>query len=252
MHAKSHLHDTDEAALFSARFLKRLTIGIAALATLTVAISLGGRTLGEHIALAGHTESREMHEILIGQDRLRLPANAIRFEEQRHSGRTDRVDLYLTWPEMEGYSNANRLRFNDVGRPESLVFVQLSQSTMSRDMSGRVDPIFSHLFQGEPETGPGGLTLRRLKQDSGYADEVLLLGSLPGGTTYAVRCVLPKAGQPSTGADCQRDIHIGDDLSLLYRFSSRLLPQWQAMEHAIRNFAQAALADHPLPGKSSR
>lgn len=252
MHARSHVREPDEAALFSARLLKRLTIGTAALAALTAAISLGGRTLGEHIALAGHTESREIHDVLIGQDRLRLPANAIRFEEQRDSGRADRIDLYLTWPEMEGYSNANRLRFNDVGRPESLVFIQLSQSTMSRDMSGRVDPIYSHLFQGDPETGPGGLTLRRLKQDSGYADEVMLLGALPGGATYAVRCVLPETGQPSTSADCQRDIHIGDDLSLLYRFSSRLLPQWQAMEHAIRNFAQAALADRQLPGKSHR
>lgn len=248
MHAKPHPCETEETSLFSARFLKRLTISIAALAGLTVAISLGGRTFGEHIALAGHTENRETHDILIGQDHLRLPANIIRFDDQRRSGRTDRADLYLTWPEMEGYSHENRLRFNDVGQPESLVFLQLSQSTMSRDMSGRVEPIFSHLFEGSPEAGPAGLTLRRLKQNSGYGDEVLLIGTLPDGTTYAVRCILPGPGQASTSADCQRDIHIGDDLSLLYRFSSRLLPQWQAMEQAIRDFAQSTLVD----GKNRR
>ncbi|MBD9372479.1 hypothetical protein IB238_07585 [Rhizobium sp. ARZ01] len=254
MHAKPHTQQIDDSALFSARFLRRLTIVIAALASLVITISLGGRTLGEYIALAGHTESRERYEILIGQDHVRLPANAIRFEEQRRSGPADRVDVYLTWPEMEGYSNATRLRFNDVERPESLLFLQLSQSTMSRDMSGRIEPIFSHLFEGELEAGPAGLSLRRLRQSAGYENEALLLGTMPDGRAYAVRCILPAPGQMSTSADCQRDIHIGDDLSLLYRFSNRLLPQWQAIEEAIWDFAQTAVAenrDH-LSGKSRR
>ncbi|HVK91014.1 MAG TPA: hypothetical protein VM468_06340 [Mycoplana sp.] len=252
--SKHHPREPANEALLSARFLKRLTFVVAGLAGVAIALSIGGRTLGERIALAGHTESTEIHDILIGQDHLRLPANVIRFEEQRRNGRTDRVDLYLTWPEMEGYSKGNRLRFNDAGQPESLVFLQLSQSTMSRDMAGRVVPIYSHLFDGEPEAGPGGLTLRRLKESAGYAQEALLLGTMPGGGTYAVRCLLPATEQPSTGADCQRDIHIGDDLSLLYRFSSRLLPQWQAMEQTIRNYTLSALAggENRLPRTNRR
>ncbi len=241
MHASPHAMDAEADTLFSPRLLRRLTIGIGALACLTLAISIGGRKLGEHIALAGHTEDRSVVNVLIGQDLLRLPANAIRFEEQRTSGPTDRIDLYLTWPEMEGYTEANRARFNDVTRPESLIFLQLSQSTMSRDMSGRVEPIYSHLFDGPPAKGPGGLTLRRLKENAGYEQEVLLTARLPDGSDYAVRCIVPERADASTSADCQRDIHIGNDLSLLYRFSSRLLPQWQAMEQSLRSFASAHL-----------
>ncbi|MBB3974970.1 hypothetical protein GGQ64_000146 [Rhizobium azooxidifex] len=243
--------DTEADTLVSPRFLKRLTFGVAVLACLTVAISIGGRKLGEHIALAGHTEDRAVVNVLIGQDLLRLPANAIRFEDQRTSGPTDRIDLYLTWPEMEGYTAVNRSRFNDVASPESLIFAQLSQSTMSRDMSGRVEPIYSHLFDGVPEKAPAGLTLRRLKASSGYEQEVLLTAPLPDGSTYAVRCILPGPDHATTSADCQRDIHIGDDLSLIYRFSSRLLPQWQAMEQAIRTFASGSLAEkgHTSPSR---
>lgn len=244
MHASPHAMDANADTLFSPRLLRRLTIGIAALACLTLTISIGGRKLGEHMALAGHTEDPTVVNVLIGQDLLHLPANAIRFEDQRTSGPTDRIDLYLTWPEMEGYTGSNRTRFNDVSRPESLIFLQLSQSTMSRDMSGRVEPIYSHLFDGPPTKAQGGLTRRRLKANAGYEQEVLLTARMPDGSDYAVRCILPEGAEHSTGADCQRDIHIGNDLSLLYRFSSRLLPQWQAMEQSVRSFASAHLGQH--------
>jgi len=226
----------EHAPLISNRFLTRLTIGVAMLAGLTVAISVGGRVLGERIALAGHTESTEPVDIVIGQDQIRLPANTIRFEEQRLTGRAEHVDLYLTWPEMNGYSNGERTRFNDATRPEGLIFLNLSQSTMSRDMSGRLEPIYSHLFDDRPEPGPDGLTLQRLRENSGYGDEVFFTGILPDGSDYAVRCMMPQNESQSTSADCQRDIHIGRDLSVLYRFSSRLLPQWRAMEARVRDY----------------
>ena len=199
--------------------------------------------LGERIALAGHTESVEPVDLIVGQDQVRLEANTIRFEEQRQSGRVDRVDLYLTWPELEGYADRRRKRVNDVAHPESLVFLQLSQSTMSRDMSGRLAPIYRHLFEGAPQGWSHGLTLHRLKENSGYGDEVFLTGTMPDGSAYAVRCLLPATEGQSTGADCQRDIHVGTDLSLLYRFSSRLLPQWQAMEGAVRAHVEHRLVD---------
>lgn len=242
----------DHAPLISNRLLTRLTVGVAVLAGLTLAISVAGRALGERIALAGHTESAEAVDVVIGQDQIRLPANTIRFEEQRRPGRTERVDLYLTWPEMNGYSNAERIRFNDATRPESLIFLNLSQSTMSRDMSGRLAPIYSHLFDDRTEPGPAGLTMQPLRENSGYGDEVFFTGTLPDGADYAVRCMMPADESQSTSADCQRDIHIGRDLSVLYRFSSRLLPQWQAMEARVRDYLAASLVENGRPASTTR
>jgi hypothetical protein len=57
-----------------------------------------------------------------------------------------------------------------------------------------------------------------------------------------VRCVLPAAGERATSGDCQRDIHIGQDLTILYRFSSALLKDWQHIDAAVRLFVENRLA----------
>lgn len=240
------------APLISNRLLTRLTICVAVLAALTITISVAGRLLGERIALAGHTENTEAVDIIVGQDHMRLPANTIRFDEQRHTGRAERVDLYLTWPEMAGYSNEERVRFNDSSRPDGLIFLNISQSTMSKDMSGRLTPIYRQLFAESAEPGPAGLTLHPLKDGSGYGDEVFFTGTLPDGSAYAVRCMMPDDDAHSTSADCQRDIHIGRDLSVLYRFSSRLLPQWQVMEARVRGYVEQSFVEETRATTASR
>jgi len=233
---------TDEAPLISSRFVYRLTAVVVVLALLTVGISVGGRWFGNRIALAGHTDSTEQFAIQIGLDKLALPANTIRFRDQRQSGTTERVDLYLTWPEMQGYSAALRPRFDDTGQSSSLIFLQFSQSTMSRDMSGRLDPIYSKLFDGESQPVGFGLTLHHLRADSGYGSEVILTATRAGQPDYVVRCLLPAPGERSNSGDCQRDIHIGQDLTVLYRFSSALLADWQHIDAAVRLFVENRLA----------
>jgi hypothetical protein len=233
--------DDGHAPLLSTRLLTRMTIGVAVLAGLTIGISITGRMLGERIALAGHTENAYPVDIVIGQDQIRLPANVIRFEEQRRTGLAERVDLYLTWPEMQGYSNTERSRFNDANRPESLLFLSLSQSTMSKDMSGRLEPIYTQLFDGPPIAYGHGLTLHRLKNTSGYGEEVLLTAERPGKQPFVVRCLLPSATGHTTSGDCQREKHIGRDLTTLYRFSSSLLKDWDHSDAAVHSFVDARL-----------
>jgi hypothetical protein len=232
-----------EQPLISTRFLCRLTAIVAVLALMTAAISIGGQWFGQRISLAGHTDSTEDYLINIGQDGLRLPANTIRFREQRRAGNAERVDLYLAWPEMQGYSRKLRQRFDDVSQPASLIFLQLSQSTMSRDMSGRLDPIYAHLFDGAAVPAAFGLTLHHLRADSGFGEEVVLTAPRTGAPDYVVRCLIPKSGDKPTSGDCQRDIRVGQDLTVLYRFSSAVLKDWQHIDAAVRSFVENRLAD---------
>jgi len=227
--------------LISNRFLYILTAIVAVLAILSGAISLAGRWMGEQMSLAGHTDSSETFTITIGQDRLRLTANTMRFEEQRKNGAAERADLYFLWPEMAGYSADLRARFDDLDLLDGLIFVQLTQSTMSRDMSGRVEPIYQHLYDGPAEKGPHGLALHHLKSETGYGKEVLLTAPRPGQSDYAVRCIIPDEGAPASSGDCQRDIHVGRDLTVLYRFSSKLLRHWSSIDQAIRTQIEASL-----------
>lgn len=227
--------------LLSPRFVYKTTAIVVLFVALTVTLSLCGRRLGEHLARAGHTSSRESYDIFIGQDHLRLPANVIRFENQRATSVAERVDLYLTWPGLEGYSDETRSLFNDVDRPESLIFLQIAQSTMSRDMSGRFAPIYRHLLQGPSQGGPAGLTRYDAKTDSSYAGEVFFTAEREGRPPYVLRCLLPESAAASTSADCQRDFHIGKDLSVLYRFSSKLLPHWRAIDDSMESFVRDRL-----------
>lgn len=220
---------------------RELFLGAALLLCAGLAVALAARWSGGALMLAGQSERRDLLDILIGDDHLRLPANMIRFEEQRRAGVAERVDLYLAWPELEGYSAALRSRFDAPGDQGRLIFVQLSQSTMSRDMSGRVEPIYRHLMEGPEHPGPAGLTAQALKKSSGFGGDVLLTGTDADGALYAIRCALPVAPDPTTNADCQRDVHVGRDLTMLYRFSSQLLPQWQAIDAALRRFVSASL-----------
>lgn len=232
-----------EAPLISNRFLFRLTATIAVLAILTVAISMAGRWYGQRIALGGHTESTELFTIRIGTDTLALAANTIRSPEQRHAGTSERVDLYLTWPSLQGYSAALKKQFNITSNPGSLLFLQLSQGVMTTDMSGRLEPVYRHLFEGKPQAVPQGLTMHRLHAESGYGNEVIYTAPRAGQPNYVVRCLIPVEGQQPTGGDCQRDIRIGNDLSVLYRFSSTLLNDWHHIDAAITAFVMERLAD---------
>ncbi|ATN34252.1 hypothetical protein ACO34A_10610 [Rhizobium sp. ACO-34A] len=243
----------DHSPLISNRFLFIVTSAIAALALLSLAVHVFGRSFGQELALAGHTDNPSSFTIAIGQDQLQLEANTIRFEDQRHDGKSERVDLYLLWPEMTGYSKDLRRRFDDITSTDSLIFLQISQSTMSRDMSGRVGPIYSLLFDGSSQNGPAGLTLHKFRRGTGYDNETLLTADLPDGKSYAVRCILPADPSLATSGDCQRDIHIGKDLTVLYRFSSLMLTDWQTIDEAIRIHLEARLkTSEPSPSHKMR
>lgn len=229
--------DHETSPLVTNGLLFKLTAFIGALAALTAILTVAASYYGDRLAMDGHTESREAYRIGIGQDALLLPANMIRFETQRRSGPAEIVNIYLSWPDMDGYSAAEARRFSDPAGAKDLIFVEFSQSVMSRDMSGRLQPIYSRLFRGEAAKGPAGLLIHQLDPRSSFGQEVVLTGMKKNGSTYVARCLLPKTPAAASTADCQRDLHVGRDLTLLYRFSSTLLPDWEALDDRIQAFA---------------
>lgn len=241
----NHQTEPDEAPLLSTALLWKIIAGLAALAVASLLLSAGAQRYGAWLAQDGRTESEEPIAVTIGQDTLVLPANMFRFAEQRQGGASDQVDIVITWPEMKGYTAAAAGRFNEAADDGNLLFLQYSQSVMSRDMSGRLEPIYRRLFAGEAEPGPAGLSRHRLDPKAGYGDEILLTGDEGSENPFVARCILPKTDKEATSSDCQRDIHVGKDLTLLYRFSSALLPQWRALDLEVRRFSAQRLGKSP-------
>lgn len=221
-----------EFDIVDSTLMKRVFYIFAALALLSVVISLGGKWLGRSIAMAGYTDDTTIHEVVIGNNVIAVPANMIRFEQARRDGIASRLDLYLRYPEMDGYSAAARDDFNHTGSSKDIVFLSFEQQMMSRDMSGRFTPIYSALIAQPGIAGPGGTTLYRFTEKSGYLNELLAVAKRPGKDPFVARCLSGPTAEESL-APCERDIHVGDGLSLTYRFPREFLGDWQALDAAI-------------------
>ncbi|MBB4953367.1 hypothetical protein H4S14_001365 [Agrobacterium vitis] len=206
---------------------------VVCLALFSISLTALSDTIGHALLLGDHSESETPRRITIGLDSLKIEDNAIRFDRQRHDGPTVRLDLALMWPEMRGYTFSNRLRFDDATQTNQLIFLQMTQSTMSQDMSGRVGPIYSQLFDGAALKGPYGLTAHRLRPGSGYDGEILYTAPRQNTADYAIRCMGTETSDDQSIDDCQRDIHLGNDLSVLYRFSRKNLMDWQKIDEAV-------------------
>lgn len=233
----------ERTLLISSSFLFKLAIWGVVLAGFASLANVAVGWYGQSAKSVGHTASSEIFDISIGQDRLALAANTIRFETQRKSGKAERIDMYLTWPQLRGYSEDNKEIFDNVAASGAIIFLQISQSTMSKDMSGRFDAIYLHLVEDAPQDIKFGLKLYRFKPDAGYGDEVLLTAKREGADDYVVRCLMPTQSRPSTNGDCQRDVRLGHDLTVLYRFPVGVLGEWNHLDEAITTYLKQRLRD---------
>ncbi|PBC01893.1 hypothetical protein [Mesorhizobium sp. WSM3860] len=221
----------EEFEVVDSTLMKRVFYVFAALALLSVAISLGGKWLGRSIAMAGYTDDTTVRQIVMGNNVISVPANFIRFDQARRDGIASRLDLYLRYPEMDGYSTAARDDFNHA-TTRKIIFLSFEPRMMSRDMSGRFAPIYSALIVKPGTPSPGGTTLYGFAEKSGYLNEVLAVADRPGKDPFVARCLSGPSAEESL-APCERDIQVGDDLSLTYRFPRELLGNWQALDAAI-------------------
>lgn len=223
------------------RFMTRVFHACVGLAALSLLIMIVGRHFGTAIVMAGNTEDASLRRIAIGDETLLVPANTIRFSAARHDGPASRIELYVHWPDMQGYSLATRDDFDGLGGRRRILFLTILPREMTRDMSGRFDPIYSHLIESQGKEDPSGLTAYRFVPSSGYLDEELLVARTgDADPPFVARCLLDRA---STGAfaGCERDIQFGENLEMRYRFPRGLLGDWKALDEAVRLFATSHL-----------
>jgi hypothetical protein len=232
--------EATELRVVDSSLMMKVFYGFAVLALLSVAISLAGKWLGHSIAMAGYTDDATPHEIVIGNNVIVAPSNTIRFEQARRDGIAARLDLYLRYPQMDGYSREARDDFNGTGGSKAILFLSFEPQAMSRDMSGRFQPIYSELIEKPGTPGPGGTTIYKFTQKSGYLDESLAVAERPGMAPFVARCLAGAAAEQSL-APCERDVVVGDNLSLTYRFPDTLLADWRALDGAVVAWANDLL-----------
>jgi hypothetical protein len=178
-------------------------------------------------------------ELAIGDERLAIPANMIRSSKVRRGGKVERIDLAVHWPSMSGYTDELADAFRDGAPSAPIVYATLSLRDGPVDSTGRLDTVYARFFEGTAVAGPSGLVGRQLSRESGYSGEIVFFD--PGSRTpFVARC--PVEALPDMPATCLRDINVGRNLSLLYRFDRGLMGDWRDLDEAMRSLASGILA----------
>ncbi|MEM7069424.1 MAG: hypothetical protein AAF478_11125 [Pseudomonadota bacterium] len=223
----------DKAPLFTNK-LAFLVLVFATLALVFALLLYAVAVLfGEDISRVGHSTSTTPIEVVIANNALAIPANTIRYSNQRKAGLYNRVEMYLHWPSMRGYNDKLAHVFNRTGSDASLLFVSLEPRQMSLEMSGRLGPIYSKFFAGPAQKSASGLIKQPLSSEGGFVDEYLYYEA-DSPYPYVTRCERSRSNVNTPF--CIRDIHVTNDLMLTYRFHAKFLPQWLEIERGIRSY----------------
>lgn len=237
--SSAHQEEADGIAVRPGTGKALLAFSLFAFVAVMLAL-LATRLVGNELVRGGHPGNDATRQIVIGDEVLRVPGNLIRFAGQRHAVSLERLDLYMRWPDLTGYSEADSEAFNRARGDSSIVFVTVEPRRMSLDMSGRIAPLYSKFFEGAEMNAGFGLKRRRLSDKAGFLDEDLYYEA-DAAYPFAARCVRGEARFASPY--CLRDIHVGSDLTVTYRFHLSLISSWAELDRAIRARVQAMLED---------
>jgi hypothetical protein len=209
-------------------------LGLVVLSLLAWAVQYAVRSYHDGVALAGRSGDPSPVAVMIAGETLAIPANMIRFPDDRGGGAVESIDLVLRWPGLEGYSAENAEAFRDGSTLAPLIYVTIAPRDNPLDSDGRLGAVYRRFFAGEAIEGPSGLTGRRMTADSGYrGEEVFYAPKQP--PAFAARCVAEATAE--VPATCLRDVNIGAGLSMLYRFNRFFLGDWQAMDADLKQLA---------------
>ena len=203
----------------------RVLIGLAAVAALAAVALVLARDGGS----SAPETSPEPVTVELGPRPLAIPRNALRFADQRQPGPKTRLDLALSWPELDGRTTATAGRFDTPDLAPDVLYLTLQQRRDGWDGATRLSAVYARFFVGEPWEGPAGLQGRRMAPKSGYGDEEIYLE--PGAVRpFVARCFPLAAGEPP--AVCLREALHGEVLVTL-RFPRALLGQWREIDAAL-------------------
>jgi hypothetical protein len=170
----------------------------------------------------------------VAHHRFMVPANMLRTDRQRRGGQTDAIDMALHWPELSGYSDATAADFASGDPRAPIIYVTIGPRLAPLDATARLDTVYARFFTGKAVAGPSGLVGRMLSAGSGFDGEVIYFQP-SAQQPFVARC--PATATAEMPATCLRDINIGTDLTILFRFDKNLLGQWQPLEAGVRRLA---------------
>ncbi|MCF8470128.1 MAG: hypothetical protein K9G30_05040 [Parvibaculum sp.] len=171
-------------------------------------------------------------EVIVGNTRFLIPEHYTRYPSQRSGGRRPQIDMNALLPDLRPYAMGLQDEFNDNSAASNVIYFSLSQATAPLSATRRLKEIYSRYLETTPPTiSPNGLQLFSFREDSGYANQDLLVGKDGEGRMLLVIC--DRAGTLVDSPNCTRSLLLGPTLELTYRYKRSHLDDWSAIDTSI-------------------
>jgi len=184
------------------------------------------------LARAGLATGATPVAVQIGGETLTVPANRLRFADQRRAGTYARVELELKWPEWRALEPDDPA-LKTTARDGQLVFVTIEPRDTDLDTADRIATIYQKFLMpadAASGTSPEGLIRQSFVAGTAYEGEMLYFE--PGSVhPFAARCFPPDKGEAPLS--CLRDVRLGQHLLATVRFPVKALDQWRALRDRI-------------------
>jgi hypothetical protein len=175
--------------------------------------------------------TRPVH-LSVGGKRFLIPANYIVYSSERQRGPHRRLTLAALMPDFRGYSLAHAPQFADDSARSQVVHLRIWADDLALSETAQLQRVLLTFVKSpQGKTGPFGLIHYRFRGDNGYRGQDLFVG-VYNGQTIVLRCW--RAAGSNQAPDCMRDLRLGHNVVLSYRFKRAYLGQWRQIAQGVR------------------
>ena len=213
---------------------KKLIIGISFFLVSLGAIFVVLRSYVDPETLGGLSSDTTPTNIEIGDARLFVPRNMIRFQEQRESSVLSVLDLFAQWPSMKGFTKQDAATFQNINGSGELIFITLEAGEPLNSAQKKLDGLYRRYFSKSPWRGPASLIGNTLDSSSGYLSEDVLYAK-HNGDLFLTRCLQEGKGEAKNLLPtCIYEFTFEDGINAYVRFHRSHLADWQILDKRIK------------------
>lgn len=171
-------------------------------------------------------------ETIIADRRFLIPEHYTRYPSQRSGGRRTNIDMHALLPDLTPYGSDLQERFIDNSTDSDVIYFTLAETATPLSSARRLRDIYSkYLATPEPEQDRAGLQRFAFRDDSGYANQDLLVGKDDEERMVLLLCDRESALVDSP--NCTRSLLLGSSLDLTYRYKRSQIGNWREIDNAV-------------------
>jgi len=215
------------------------TAAMRARAIIQVAALLAGAAAAAGLAMAIRPTADPVAQraiVRIGETRLAIPPDYMRFKPDRAGGTVARIELAAAAKDFRP-APPPRLDLHDGDPLAATVFITIERPDPRLEPADRMSRLYVRFLDEFSWSHPGGLRMRRFSNDSPYTGEDLYFAP-PEGRQFTARCRRPPQPPDGLPSACLAEFR-ADGVDVRLRFSPDLLPEWERLMSGARGLIRS-------------